>query len=155
MSCETFTTSIEDSDYAYTQLPARKSLKLKYDLLGMMGGALSELAKAFENFDEEIESVQDDFRDAIKNQDDLDEKRIEKRVEQIKAFGNVIERIFAGNSSDDMVDFIERALLPAFKNGKRIDIDRDFTGKLKQLYAVLFWVLQCEYGDFLEGLEDL
>ena len=138
MGCETFTTEIEGSKYSYTQLTAKKSLRLKYELLGIMGGAFSDIASAMD--------IEDTTSDA---------EEFAKREKQIKVFGSAIEHIFSGSNPDKMVDMIETILIPAFKDGERIDLDTHFTGKTKQMYSVVFWILTCEYGDFLEGLDNL
>ena len=127
MSCETFTETIDGIDVSYTQLPAKKSLALKYRLLGLLGGAVSDIANS------------------IGKKDD----------EQLEAFGKALQDVFGRNDPNEVLAIIEQTLKPVFINGERIDIDRDFTGNLELMYKILFWVLDKEYGNFIRGFGNL
>jgi len=124
MSCETFTTTINESEYAYTQLTAKKSLKLKFRLAGLIGTAMGDIIPAIGK----SEAV------------------------QLKAFGEAVQDVFSKNDADKVLKLIEDIFIPAFKDGERIDIDKHFTGELTNMYKVLKWVLGCEYGNFIEGI---
>lgn len=127
MSCETFTTEIEGGNYTYTQLSAKKSLKLKFRLAGILGTAVSDILPAIGKSDEE----------------------------QMKAFGAAIQDVFSKNEPDKVLKLIEDILVPAFKDNERIDIDKHFEGNLPDLYKVIFWILGKEYGNFIEGINAL
>lgn len=124
MSCETYTTEIDGSEYAYTQLTAKKSLKLKFRIAGLMGSAIGDIMPAIGKSDEV----------------------------QLRAFGNAIQDVFSKNNPDTVLKLIEDIFVPAFKDKTRIDIDEHFTGDTLNMYKVLFWVLKCEYEDFLNGI---
>lgn len=127
MSCETFTTNIDGNDYAYTQLTASKSLTLKYRLAGMLGSAVTDIVPAVGKSDEV----------------------------QVEAFGKAVQDVFSKNDPEKVVDVITKIFVPAFRNKERIDMDRDFTGNTGEMYKALFWILGCEYGNFIKGLGEL
>ena len=127
MSCETFTTEIKGAKYSYTQLSAKKSLKLKFRMAAVMGTAVSDILPAVE----------------------------ESEARQLKAFGAAIGDVFGNNDPDSMVQLFEDIMIPAFKDGDRINMDKHFTGKTLEMYEVLFWILKCEYGDFIAGINIL
>ena len=127
MSCEMFKTEIDGHKYAYTQLSATASLKLKYKLAGIIGSAIGDLTTALGKTD----------------------------VEQMKSFSQAVEHIFAKNDPDEMVDLIKKILAPAFRDDTRIEFDAVYTGNTTEMYKALFWVLKQEYGGFMEGLESL
>ncbi len=120
MACEMSKTTIGENDYSYTQLSASKSLKLKFSLAAVVGSGFAEM---------------------VGHLNDTEDS-------QMTAFTNAIESIFSKNDPDKIYGLIERIVKPAFMNGERIDIDRDFTGKINELYQVVFWVLKVEYSDF-------
>ena len=130
MSCQTFTTEINGEHYAYTQLPATKSLKLKFRIAKVIGGALGEIMPAME-------------KDKTKEG-------------QMNAFGNAIQKIFMDNDPDQVAELIVRIFVPAFRGtgeeAERLNMDKHFTGNMSEMYEVLFWILKCEFGDFIEGL---
>ena len=127
MSCETFTNEINGHKYAYTQLTATKSLKLKFTLAGMLGTAITDVIPAV-------------------GKDD---------TSQIEAFGKAIQDVFSKNDPDKVVEVIKQIFVPAFRDNERIDMDENFTGNTQEMYLVLFWILKCEYGNFIKGLGDL
>ena len=132
MSCETFTTEINDTHYAYTQLPATKSLKLKFRLAKIIGGALTEIMPAM-------------------GKDKTSEK-------QLAAFGNVMKKVFTDNDPDQVADLIVSIFVPAFRGigdeAERVNMDKHFTNNMGEMYEVLFWILKCEFGNFIEGFID-
>ena len=127
MSCETFTTEIDGNKYAYTQLSATNSLTLKFELAGIAGKAIADLVPHMG----------------------------ESSDKQIKAFGEALSDIFKVNDPEKVVNLIKRIMVPAFRNGKRIEFDDDFTGNMSEMYNVLLWILKKEFGDFLGGVESM
>lgn len=124
MNCETFTTEINGRAYSYTQLPATKSLILKYSLAGIIGSAVTDIIP---------------YLGKSKN-------------EQTKAFGDAMVKIFSNNEPEEIVALIKKVMVPAFCDGERIDIDKHFTGEASEMYQVLLWILKQEYGDFFTGV---
>ena len=124
MNCETFTTEINGHKYTYTQLPASKSLSLKYLLAGILGSAITDILPYIGS----------------------------SKEEQTKAFGDAMVNIFSNNDPDKIVDIIKRIMEPAFKDGERINIDNHFTGETEEMYQVLMWILNKEYGSFFTGV---
>lgn len=127
MSCETYTTEIDNHQYAYTQLPATKSLILKYELIGIFGNTIVDLFKTLGKSDDE----------------------------QLKIFSKAIQEVFSDNDPEKMVSLISKIFIPCFKDKERVDIDRDFTGKFSEMYRVLAWILTKEYSGFLEEMQGL
>jgi len=125
MTCETFTTNINEHEYAYTQLPATKSLKLKYKLIGIIGGSVLEMQQA------------------IGAEDDM----------QLKVFSHVVKEIFSQADPDELVNLISDVFIPCFRDKERVDIDRDFTGNTVEMYKAFSWILEMEYRDFFEELQ--
>lgn len=125
MSCEQFQTELKDKagklhEYSYTQLSAKKSLKLKYRLIGIFGGALPELFAKIDASEEE----------------------------QLEAFCLLLQDIFVKHDPDEIVALEEYILAPAFRDGERIDFDTMYTSNTFEMYRAVAWVLSKEYGDF-------
>lgn len=127
MSSETFNTEINGNKYAYTQLPARESLKLKFTLAGIAGGSIVGASSAIGK------------SDAV----------------QLEAFGQSISKIFEKNDPDKIIALIERIFEPAFINGERVNIDNHYKGEFSEMYQALFWVLKMEYESFFTGVQSL
>lgn len=127
MGCKNFTTTIQGHDYGYTQLSAKKSMKLKFKLFGLLGGAVS------------------DIMPAVGAEEDV----------QLEAFGKALQDIFSKNDPDKIVALIEDVCVPAFRDGERINIDKHYTGNTEELYEALFWILKCEYENFFVGLQGM
>ena len=127
MACKQHTIEIREHKYAYTQLPATESLKLKFRLAGIFGGALNDLMAGL--------------------------GRSEK--EQLSAFSGALETVFKGADSDGMVELIKYILSPAFRDGERLVFDDVYTNNFSEMYEALFWVLTVEYGDFIKDAGQL
>jgi len=127
MGTETKTTKIGINDYSYTQLPARKSLTLKFTIVSLIG---KSLIKGFSSVGK-------------------DEK------EQMETFADAMTSIFDKNSPEKIISLIEEIFTPAFRNGERVNIDKHFEGGFSEMYSALFWVLKMEYGSFLEEAQSI
>jgi len=79
MACENYQTIIDEREYSYTQLSAKKSLKLKFKLAGIVGEALADLVSAMSNDNEQ---------------------------EQIKPVGAALESIFGKPETDMIVSLL-------------------------------------------------
>lgn len=132
MGCQTFNTTIGDNEYSYTQLSATKSLKLQFQLAKIIGGALGEIMPAM-------------GKDKTKET-------------QMKAFGNAMQKTFKENDPDYVANMIVKIFVPAFigegEDATRLKMDEHFTGNMGEMYEVLFWILGCEFGDFIKGFMD-
>lgn len=127
MSCETYNETVAGMELTYTQLSARKSLLLKYKLIGIAGSAIGNLSSGIGKSGEE----------------------------QMTVFSSALQNIFKANEPEVVLSVIEEILKPVFVNGERVDIDRDFTGEAEKMYRIVFWALNKEYGNFIRGLESL
>jgi len=127
MSSETFTTEINGNEYSYTQLSAKNSLLLKFELAGIIGEATAVIVSALGKEDEE----------------------------QIELLTKAMTKVFKDNKPEKVLSLIERIFVPAFINGERINIDTHYQGELAEMYQVLFWVLKMEYESFFKGAQDI
>ena len=129
MSCQTKTTSINGHEYAYTQLPATSSLKLKYKLGKIIGSSFGDLIGAIGKGEKE----------------------------QVKAFSDSIENLLMKNDTDEIVGIIISTMKPVFRDNERIGegFDLAYTNNFGEMYSAFAWVLSCEYGDFIKGLGKL
>lgn len=127
MNCQTSTIEILGHKYTYTQLPATKSLLLKYKLAAIIGSSITDLIPALGKKDEE----------------------------QVKYIGNAIQDLFNRNKPDEIVALLKDIFTPAFRDGERVDFDEHYTGNFKEMYEALAWILRTEYGNFLSGVENL
>lgn len=127
MSTETLTTTINENKYSYTQLSATESLRLKFRLAGIIGGAAGEIAQGLGGSDSE----------------------------QIASFGRAMSNVFRENDPDEIISLIERIFIPAFVNGERVNLDKHYKGEFAEMYQALLWVLKSEYGGFLAEAQSI
>lgn len=122
---ETFEKQINNSTYMVTQLPARRALKLQAKLLKLLGPAASELFLA---------AAKD-----IHNADSAIPKAISLLVNELddKTFDVFIMEMIQGVRKDGIE-----------LNEKTVDIE--FAGKLNELFLVVQYVLEVNYGDFFQ-----
>lgn len=122
---ETFEKQINGSNYSVTQLPARRALKLQAKLLKLLGPAMSEI-----------------FLAAAKDISRAD-----------LAIPNAI-RILANDIDDKTFDaFVMEMLQGVRKDGIELNektVDLEFAGNLNELFLVLQYVLEVNYGDFFQ-----
>lgn len=122
---ETFEKQIGNSVYMVTQLPARRALKLQAKLLKLLGPAASEIflaaAKDIDNADRSIP------------------KAISLLVSELddKTFDSFIMEMLVGVRKDGME-----------LNEKTADLE--FAGKLNELFLVIQYVLEVNFGDFFQ-----
>jgi len=127
MSSKTLKTVINDHKYTYTQLSARQSLLLKFELAGIIGKVAGELATVLGKSDEE----------------------------QMASFANAMTTVFKDNKPEKILTLIETIFVPAFRDGERVDIDKHYKGEFGEMYQALFWVLKEEYGSFLGDAQSI
>lgn len=122
---ETFEKQINNSTYMVTQLPARRALKLQAKLLKLLGPAASEIfiaaAKDIYSADSAIPQA---IRLLVNELDD-------------KTFDTFVMEMLQGVRKDGME-----------LNEKTVDLE--FAGKLNELFLVLQYVLEVNFGDFFQ-----
>lgn len=124
MAIETHEKIIGNSNYMVTQLPARRALKLQAKLLKLIGPAFSHL---FINASNDIDSA---------------DKALPKAVTMLL------------NELDDKTfdTFVMEMLQGVRKDGHELTnstVDSEFSGNLNELFLVIQYVLEVNYGDFL------
>lgn len=127
MACETFKTTINGTEYSYTQLPASRSLRLKFKIIKLFSSAVPLLI----------------------------EGKGKKDDEQIKMFIKAIESVVGSSGGNDVPDLIIECLSSVQVDDDHIDFNKQFSGIMVEMYKVLFWVMKKEYGSFLEEAKGL
>lgn len=65
-------------------------------------------------------------------------------------------KALAGNLEEETVLATVKELMEVvIANGKAVEFDLHFQGRLKHLFKVVYAVLEAQYGDFFEGLGDV
>lgn len=116
---------ISGSNYAVTQLPARRALRLQAKLVKLLGPAVSTIFVATGDLDNADQSIPKAIT-ALATQ--LDDKTFDQLV----------------------LDLLQGQVR---KNGKEITeqvLDLEFAGKLNELFLVLAFVLEVNFGDFFQ-----
>lgn len=122
---ETLEKEICGSNYAVTQLPARRALRLQAKILKLIGPAFSYL---FVNANKDIENADSSLPKALTMLlSELDDKTFDI--------------------------FVMEMLQGVRKNGVELNektVDLEFAGNLNELFLVLQHVLEVNFGDFLQ-----
>ena len=125
MAIETFEKVIGGSNYMITQLPARRALKLQAKLLKLIGPSASLLFAAAAK---DLDSADDSIPQAV--------------------------RLLAEQLDDKTFDALVMEMIKGVrKEGHEIDernIDMEFAGNLNELFLVLQYVLEVNFGDFFQ-----
>lgn len=114
---------IGSSNYAVTQLPARRALRLQAKLVKLLGPAVSTIFVATGDLDSADQSIPKAITALASQLDD-------------KTFDQLILDLLQGQVR---------------KNGKEITeqvLDLEFAGNLNELFLVLSFVLEVNFGDF-------
>ena len=126
MACETITKQIGSDTWSVTQLPPTEALKLEMRLAPalMQGGA--RLLAAYGK----------------------------SEAEQDAAIQNAIISMTDTLPADDMVEIIKDLCSQCFRNGERVEFERDFQGGAGVMlrYRVAWFVLEANFGDFFGAL---
>lgn len=122
---ETFEKQINNSTYMVTQLPARRALKLQAKLLKLLGPAASQIFIAAAN--------------NLLTADDAIPKAITLLVNELddKTFDTFIMELLQGVRKDGME-----------LNEKTVDLE--FAGSLNELFLVIQYILEVNFGDFFQ-----
>lgn len=114
---------INGSSYSVTQLPARRALRLQAKLMKLLGPAASTIFVASGDLDTADQAIPKAVSALAAQLDD-------------KTFDQLILELLQGQ---------------ARKNGKEITenvLDMEFSGNLNELYLLLIFVLEVNFGDF-------
>jgi hypothetical protein len=128
---EAKTKEINGHNYEVSPFPARHAFKLKAELLRKLGPGLAAMVGAAKG-------------DSLANPE-LDGAALATGVEAL--FSNL-------GTSDEIMALVEDIVRMTRRDGKEItgaSIDLDFQGQLSDLYKVVWFVLEVNYGDFFEG----
>lgn len=127
---ETRNKVIEGREYSVTQFPARRGFALKARLAKLLGPAVAELFSAVKGGDaESLMSA------------DID----------MAIVGGAIRRLLEGVDESNMLELVLSLLSMTRVDGKEITeqvFDMEFAGKFSELYKVLAFVVEVNYGDF-------
>lgn len=121
---------IEKRTYSVTQFPARHGFVLKARLAKLIGPAVAELFAALKGGS--AESVMSA---------DVDMSMI----------GGAIHKLLDGIDGEDALDLVLKLLSMTRLDGKEISeqvFDMEFAGRFSELYKVLAFVVEVNYGDF-------
>ncbi len=127
MACETFKTTLAGVEYTYTQLPASRSLRLKIRLVATFSGCIHMFLAGREKSDDE----------------------------QLKIFVDAITTTLNKSTTDDIIALIFDCVATVQVGMDVIDVDKQFSGDLLNLYTLVYWVLRKEYESFLVVMIDL
>lgn len=119
---ETLTKNINGSSYSVTQLTARRALRLQAKLIKLLGPSVSLFVSSYESEASEV------FPKAI--------NLLASQIDE-NEFENLVMDIIQGVRKDGV------ELTPSI-------IDLEFAGKINSLCKVLGYVLEVNFGDFLE-----
>lgn len=115
--------NIGGRDYSFGTLPATNAIKVEVAIARVIG---EPLFKAFTSVGK------------------TDDKKAMKAA-AMAAIGLMAARMDA----DELLSTMKAVFLYVTFDGKRIDIDRDFTGRNKQVWEVFIAALQHNFSDFL------
>jgi hypothetical protein len=125
------TKEINGHKYEVSPFPARHAFKLKATLLRKLGPGLAAMVGAAKG-------------DSLTNPE-LDGAAMATGVEAL--FSNL-------GTADDIMSLVEDIVRMTRRDGNEItgeSIDLDFQGCLSDLYKVVWFVLEVNFGDFFEG----
>jgi hypothetical protein len=125
------TREIDGHTYVVTLFPGRRGFKLKTTLLKKLGPGLAAMIGSAKG-----ESV---------SEADLDGPALAAGVETL--FANL-------GSPDEIMSLIEKIVSMTRRDGKEITgalIDLEFPGHFTELYKVVWFVLEVNFGDFFGG----
>lgn len=141
---------IGDVTYAVTQLPARRSLKLKAKLIKLFGPALTQLLLTSQDKQEKKpEEMSDEERKEADGIDAVDKVRINelRKASLVKGVQLLAEKL-----DDKTYDELIMELLQGVRrNGAELNsalVDTCFAGQLATLYQVIWFVIEVNYADF-------
>jgi hypothetical protein len=120
---QTLEKTINGSSYSVTQLPARRALRLQAKLVKLLGPAVSTIFVASGDLDNADQSIPKAIAALASQLDD-------------KSFDQLVLDLLQGQ---------------ARKNGKEINeavLDMEFAGNLNELFLLLAFVLEVNFGDF-------
>lgn len=147
---ETKEKEIGGAVYTVTQLPARRALKLKAKLLKLFGPALAQLLLLSQ--DTEEKKPDEMSTEELANQ--LAMNPVDKyRIADMRKGGMVKGvQLLVGNLDEKNFDELCVEILQGVRrDGAELrpeTIDLHFAGKLSDLYAVIFFVIEVNYADF-------
>lgn len=119
-------TSFNGRQYYVVQMPATQALKIQLQLTKIMGAAIGEL----------IPHLRKDSKS--------------DSGERLGSMGAAISALFKHASEEEVLELIQKVVLTAKIDGKRIDsVDEAFQGEyLADVYKVFFWVLGVNFASF-------
>lgn len=147
---ETKEKEIGGAVYTVTQLPARRALKLKAKLLKLFGPALTQILLL--SNDTEEKKPDEMTTDELASQ--LSMNPVDKyRIADLRKGGMVKGvQLLVSNLDDKTFDELCVEILQGVRrDGVELrpeTIDLQFAGRLSDLYAVMFFVLEVNFGDF-------
>lgn len=116
---------INGSTYSVTQLPARRALKLQAKLIKLLGPAVSTIFIASGDLDTADQSIPKAVSALVTQLDD-------------KTFDQLVLELLQGQVRRDGKEITEHVL------------DLEFAGKLNELFLVISFVLEVNFGDFFQ-----
>lgn len=125
MAIETFTKIICENEYMVTELPARRALRLQTKLVKLIGPSAALMVTAVSKDESSADDCIPQCVALLVNQ--LDEKTFDQ--------------------------FVVEMLQQVRKNGMELNektIDTEFAGNLNELFLVLQYVLEVNFGDFFQ-----
>lgn len=136
MSTEMISKEIDGHQYEFSQFGAKKSLKILFRLSKIIGKPLSLL----------MGSIGDDKG-----------KRLMDRDLKMDTIGIAIEALTSNLDSDEAIALIQEltGLDACLCDGKKINFDMHYEGKLPHLMKVLWAALEVQYGNFFDALKDM
>lgn len=154
---ETREKEIDGVIYSVTQLPARRALRLKAKIIRIFGPAISQMVLTMTDPSEkDIEKMSEDEKKAYQKyvpDNAVDAVRIEdiKRSSIVKSM-----QLLASNIDDKTFDEVCSDILVGVRsNGVELTpalIDSSFAGKIVNLYLLILFALEVNFGDFFSML---
>lgn len=133
MATEMIRKEIEGSTYEFSQFGAKKSLKVLMRLTKIVGKPLSLL----------VGSVEGDKSKSLLDRD-----------MKMDAIALAIEALTNSMDSDEVISLIQELTghEACMCDGKKINFDMHYEGRLPHLFKVLWAALEVQYGNFFDAL---
>lgn len=146
---ETKEKRIGEATYAVTQLPARRALRLKAKLLKLFGPAVIQILLTSEEPQEKIDEMTAEQLSSQLAISPVDTYKIQDMRKAAIVRG---VQLLVANLDDKTFDELCLEVLQGVRrDGQELNsgiIDHVFAGHLRELYEVIYFVLEVNYADF-------
>ena len=150
MAIQTKEKTIGEHNYAVTQLPARRALRMKAKLIKLFGPGLAQFLMTSQESEEKLPA---EMTKEEKEQFDATSTVDHYRIKDMRKSAIVRGVQLLVSSLDDKTfdELCVELLQGVRRDGVELTpqlIDMSFAGDLTSLYAVIFFVLEVNYADF-------